>query len=254
MLGNKLDMLMSKTKSFLKTLNAPVSVEIVIGEGYKCEVFYSKMLSHVYSIGSDGVCRRLVVREGKEMESRKTSAKNLKELCRVLEEFGVVQYSFLVVFNDYSIEFTDGSRENGFYEFKECKNLREAYDGLYNAVKSVSKSQSEGSISLRSDSKCLGVFTRSCRNVGKTDRYYIYDNYTVYETMKSRVHMKYHTMFIRMLHNVCSYFQDIEYIEINLDIGTMTVEKSNGKVMEAILEDGKVVSVREISKGKSSRK
>lgn len=253
MLGNKLDMLMGKTKSFLKTLNTPISIEILIGDGYRCEVFYSKILSYVYLIDSKGVCKRRVIKDGKEMESRKTSAKNLKELCEVLNEFNVVKYSFLTVFNDYSIDFVNGRCENGFYDFKEFNNAREAYNGLYNAIKSISKSQSDGKISLKSDSNCLGVFARSCRNTGKTDRYYIYDNYTVYANIKTNVHMKYHTMFIRMLHNVCSYFQDIESIEIDLDGGTMTVEKSNDKVMEAILENGRVVSVRELSKGESSR-
>lgn len=249
MLGNKLDMLMGKTKNFLKTLNTPISVEILIGEGYRCEVFYSKILSYVYLIDSKGVCKRRVIKDGKEMESRKTSAKNLKELCEVLNGFNVAKYNFLTVFNDYSIEFADGNCENGFYDFKEFNNEREAYNGLYNAIKSISKSQSNGKISLKSERGCLGVFSRSCRNMGKTDRYYIYNNYTVYANIKSNVHTKYHTMFIRMLHNVCSYFQDIESIEIDLDGGTMKVEKSNGKVMEAILEDNKVVSVRNLNKG-----
>lgn len=241
-------MLMGKTKSFLKTLNTPVSIEILIKEGYRCEVFYSKILSYVYLVDSKGVCKRRVIKDGKEMESRKTSAKNLKELCDVLNEFSVVKYNFLTVFNDYSIEFADGNHENGFYDFKEFNNVREAYNGLYNTIKSVSKSQSDGKISLKSDSNCLGVFARSCRNTGKTDRYYIYDNYTVYANIKSNVHTKYHTMFIRMLHNVCSYFQDIESIEIDLDVGTMKVEKSNGKMVEAILENNKVVSVRNLNK------
>ena len=249
MLGNKLDMLMGKTKSFLKTLNTPISIEILIREGYRCEVFYSKILSYVYLIDSKGVCKRRVIKEGKEMESRKTSAKNLKELCEVLNEFNVVKYNFLTVFNDYSIEFADGSCENGFYDFKEFNNAREAYNGLYNAIKSISKSQSDGKISLKSNSDCLGVFSRSCRSKGKTDRYYIYDNYTVHDNIKSNVHTKYHKMFIRMLHNVCSYFQDIENIEIDLDVGTMKIEKSNGKIIEAILEDGIVVSVRDLNKG-----
>lgn len=242
-------MLMGKTKSFLKTLNTPVSIEILIKEGYRCEVFYSKILSYVYLVDSKGVCKRRVIKDGKEMESRKTSAKNLKELCDVLNEFNVIKYNFLTVFNDYSIEFADGRCENGFYDFKEFNNVREAYNGLYNTIKSVSKSQSDGKISLKSDSGCLGVFARSCRNTGKTDRYYIYDNYTVYANIKSNVHTKYHKMFIRMLHNVCSYFQDIESIEIDLDVGTMKVEKSNGKIAEAVLEDCEVVSVRNLNKG-----
>ncbi len=241
-------MLMGKTKSFLKTLNAPVSIEILIGEGCRCKVFYSKILSYVYVIDSNGMCKRKVIKDGKEMENRKTSAKNLKELCGILNEFNVVKYNFLTVFNDYSIEFADGRCENGFYDFKEFNNARERYNGLYNAIKSVSKSQSDGKISLKSDKACLGVFARSCRNTGKTDRYYIYDNYTVYANIKSNVHTKYHTMFIRMLHNVCSYFQDIESIEIDLDVGTMKVEKSNGKMVEAILENNKVVSVRNLNK------
>lgn len=245
MIGNKLDIVMSKTKNFLKVLKAPISVEIVIGGGYRCEVFYSKILSHVYLIGIDGVCKRLIIREGKEMESRKTSAKNLKELCRVLDDFGIVKYNFLTVFNDYSIEFRSGGCENGIYDFKECNDIREVYNGLYNSVRVLYKSQNDGILSLKSDSNCLGVFSMVRERTGKVVRYYIHDSYTLFENIK--INNKYHTMLIRMLHNVCSYYQDIECIEINLNKGTMRVEKSNGKITEAVIENEKVISVRNIN-------
>lgn len=53
-----------------------------------------------------------------------------------------------------------------------------------------------------------------------------------------------------MLHNICKYYSDIEVVLINLDEGTMRVTKSSGRVMEAVIKNEKVVSVKEIEKGR----
>lgn len=250
-LGNNLDILMGKTKSFLKTLNEPVSMSIQsIEEGYRCEVFYSKKSSHVYLIDREGNCKRRVIHEDGGGETRKTSAKNLKELCRVLEKFNISMYSFLMVFNDYSIEFRDDSCENGFYDFKECKNIKEAYNGIYHAVRSLSKSQKDGQILLQSDNNYLGVFSRYYKGCNERDKYYIQYDCTIVGKTNSPLPRKYHLQFIKMLHNICKYYSDIEVVLINLDGGTMRVTKSSGRVMEAVIKNEKVVSVKEIEKGR----
>lgn len=250
-LGNNLDILMGKTKSFLKTLNEPVSMSIQsIEEGYRCEVFYSKKLSHVYSLDNEGNCKRRVIHEDGVGETRKTSAKNLKELCRVLEKFNISKYGFLMIFNDYSIEFRDGSCENGFYDFKECKNIKEAYNGIYLAVRSLSKSQKDGQILLQSDDNYLGVFSRYYKGCNERDKYYIQYDCTIVGKTNSPLPRKYHLQFIKMLHNICKYYSDIEVVLINLEEGTMRVTKSSGRVMEAVIKNEKVVSVKEIEKGR----
>lgn len=242
---------MGKTKSFLKTLNEPVSVSIQrIEEGYRCEVFYSKELSHVYLIDRGGNCKRRVMHEDGGGETRKTSAKNLKELCMVVEKFNISKYSFLMVFNDYSIEFRDGSCENGFYDFKGCKNIKEAYNGIYLAVRALSKSQKDGQILLQSDENYLGIFSRYYKEGNERDKYYIQYDCTIVGKTNSQLPRKYHLQFIKMLHNICEYYSDIELILINLDKGTMRVTKSSGRVMEAVIKDEKVVSVREVEKGR----